>query len=111
MEWYYALALMIGMLIALMAIGLPVAFAFFTVNLVGALIFLGGEAGLMQLVRSAVASVKVFSLAPTYTIWVGEPGTTWWEPIEGLRARSADSPADPMAITSDSQEGEPPGSD
>jgi tripartite ATP-independent transporter DctM subunit len=64
MEWYYALALMLGMLAALMATGLPVAFAFFTVNLVGGLIFLGGEAGLMQLVRNAVASVKIFSLAP-----------------------------------------------
>ena len=64
MEWYYALAMMLGMLATLMAIGLPVAFAFFTVNLVGGLIFLGGEAGLMQLVRNAVASVKIFSLAP-----------------------------------------------
>jgi tripartite ATP-independent transporter DctM subunit len=64
MEWYYALGLMLGMLVALMAIGLPVAFAFLMVNLVGAVIFLGGEAGLMQLVRNAVASVKVFSLAP-----------------------------------------------
>ncbi len=64
MEWYYALAMMIGMLAILMAIGLPVAFAFFTVNLVGGLIFLGGEAGLMQVVRNAIASVKIFSLAP-----------------------------------------------
>jgi tripartite ATP-independent transporter DctM subunit len=64
MEWYYALGLMLGMLVALMAIGLPVAFAFLMANLVGAVIFLGGEAGLMQLVRNAVASVKVFSLAP-----------------------------------------------
>lgn len=64
MEWYYALFMMLGLLVALMAIGVPVAFAFFAVNLVGALIFLGGEAGLMQLVRNAVASVKVYSLAP-----------------------------------------------
>jgi len=53
---------------------------------------------------------KVFSLAPTYTIWVGEPGTTWWEPIEGLRARTADSPADPVTVTPGPREGEPPGS-
>jgi tripartite ATP-independent transporter DctM subunit len=64
MDWYYALGLLLGMLVFFMAIGLPVAYAFFAVNLVGAVIFLGGEAGLMQLVRNAVSSVKQFSLVP-----------------------------------------------
>ncbi len=64
MEWYFALGLLLGMLILFMATGLPVAFSFFAVNLVGAVVFLGGEAGLMQLVRNAVWSVTTFSLAP-----------------------------------------------
>ncbi len=64
MEWYYALLLLLGMLVAFMAIGLPVAFAFFAVNIVGAYIFLGGEAGLMQFVRNGVSSVTQFSLLP-----------------------------------------------
>lgn len=64
MEWYFALGLLLGMLILFMATGLPVAFSFLAVNLVGAVVFLGGEAGLMQLVRNAVWSVTTFSLAP-----------------------------------------------
>jgi tripartite ATP-independent transporter DctM subunit len=64
MEWYYTLALLLGGLVALMLLGMPVVFAFFGVNVVGALFFLGGEPGLMQLVRNAVDSVKQFSLIP-----------------------------------------------
>lgn len=64
MEWYLALAMLLGMLTVFMAIGVPVAFAFFAVNLVGAAVFLGGEAGLMQFVRNAVSSVTQFSLVP-----------------------------------------------
>ena len=64
MEWYFALGMLLGMLILFMATGLPVAFSFFAVNLIGAVVFLGGEAGLMQLVRNAVWSVTTFSLAP-----------------------------------------------
>ena len=64
MEWYYALALMLGLLFGLMALGLPVALAFLGVNIVGALLFLGGEAGLMQLARNATNAVSAFSLAP-----------------------------------------------
>ncbi|MDE0146972.1 MAG: TRAP transporter large permease subunit [Rhodospirillaceae bacterium] len=64
MEWYFALGMLLGMLILFMATGLPVAFSFLAVNLVGAVVFLGGEAGLMQLVRNAVWSVTTFSLAP-----------------------------------------------
>jgi tripartite ATP-independent transporter DctM subunit len=63
-EWYSALALMLGLLIAFMAIGLPVAFAFFAVNVVGAMVFLGGAVGLSQLARNAMASLTSFALAP-----------------------------------------------
>ncbi|MSQ70797.1 MAG: TRAP transporter large permease [Betaproteobacteria bacterium] len=64
MVWYVTLTLMMALFMALLAIGLPVAFAFFTVNIVGALIFLGGEAGLGQLVRNASDAVINISLAP-----------------------------------------------
>ena len=47
---------------------------------------------------------KVFSLTTTYTIWVGEPGTTWWEPIERLRATPEDSPTDSLTVPSDRPE-------
>ena len=64
MEWYYALALLLGGLVLLMLLGLPVVFAFYGINVVGAIFFLGGEAGLNQLVRNAVDSVKQFALIP-----------------------------------------------
>lgn len=64
MEWYWALSLMLGILVVLLAVGVPVAFAFFFINFVGAWIFLGGEAGMIQNVRSMVGAVALFALAP-----------------------------------------------
>ena len=64
MEWYAALALMLGLLVVLLALGVPVAFTFFTINFVGAWVFLGGEAGMMQAARSTVGAVALFALAP-----------------------------------------------
>ena len=64
MAWGAALFLQLGTLLVLMALGLPVAFAFLGVNVIGAFVFLGGEAGLTQLVRNAMASLTTFTLAP-----------------------------------------------
>jgi tripartite ATP-independent transporter DctM subunit len=64
MDWQLVLVMMLGSLCLLMALGLPVAFAFLAVNIVGAVVFLGGEAGLIQFVRNAVAAISNFSLVP-----------------------------------------------
>ncbi len=64
MDWVSALTLMIGLICLFMALGLPVAFAFFLTNIIGALIFLGGEAGLRSFVRGSMASISNFNLAP-----------------------------------------------
>jgi len=64
MDWGSALVLMLGMICAFMALGLPVAFAFLLANIAGALIFLGGSAGLISLVRGSMASIANFNLAP-----------------------------------------------
>lgn len=64
MEWYQSLVLLLGLLVVLMALGLPVVFAFLSVNLVGAYIFLGGEIGLMQVARNSAEAVNSFSLVP-----------------------------------------------
>lgn len=64
MEWQLALLLLIGSLVALMALGLPVVFGFFAVNIFGAYFFLGGEMGLMQMARNSVGAVNSFSLIP-----------------------------------------------
>jgi tripartite ATP-independent transporter DctM subunit len=64
MSWQAAAWLMLGGSTLLLFLGLPVAFAFLVINLVGALIFLGGEPGLVQLARNCVGSVASFSLTP-----------------------------------------------
>jgi tripartite ATP-independent transporter DctM subunit len=71
--WYTILALLLGMLLAFMALGMPVVFAFFAVNLIGAWVFMGGEIGVMQLVRNAAESVQSFALLPIpLFIFMGE---------------------------------------
>jgi len=64
MPWQEALFLLLGVLVGLLLLGLPVAFAFFAVNIVGAMVFLGGDAGLMQMVRNSVTALTNYSLAP-----------------------------------------------
>jgi tripartite ATP-independent transporter DctM subunit len=64
MSWQSALLVMLGPLVVFLLVGLPVAFAFFVVNIIGAVIFLGGDAGLMQMVRNAVTALTNYSLAP-----------------------------------------------
>ncbi|VWX63511.1 TRAP transporter, DctM subunit [Burkholderiales bacterium 8X] len=63
-SWALAAWLMLGGSTVLLFIGMPVALTFITVNIVGAWLYMGGEAGLMQLARSSVSSVTAFSLTP-----------------------------------------------
>jgi len=73
MPWTEAAILLFGGLVALMGAGLPVAFAFLAINLVGAVMFLGGEQGLTQIARNAVQSVTSFSLTPIpFFVLMGE---------------------------------------
>jgi tripartite ATP-independent transporter DctM subunit len=73
LAWYQVLAFLIGMLLAFMAIGMPVVFAFLAANLIGAWIFMGGDIGVMQLVRNAADSVQSFALLPIpLFIFMGE---------------------------------------
>ena len=58
------MVILIGTIILLMGMGVPVAFAFFGSNILGAMIFLGGEIGLVQVTRNAVEAVVNFTLAP-----------------------------------------------
>ena len=64
MEWPIVLALIFVGLIILMLTGLPVAISFMAINVVGVLVFWGGEAGLGQLFLSMKNSVKSFVLLP-----------------------------------------------
>jgi tripartite ATP-independent transporter DctM subunit len=62
--WYEILGILIGTLLGFMALGMPVVFAFFATNLAGAFVFMGGDRGVMQLVRNAADSVQSFALLP-----------------------------------------------
>jgi tripartite ATP-independent transporter DctM subunit len=73
MGWIEASILLFGGLVAIMAAGLPVAFAFLAINIAGAWIFLGGEVGLIQFNRNAVQSVTAFALTPIpFFVLMGE---------------------------------------
>jgi tripartite ATP-independent transporter DctM subunit len=64
MDWTLVLTLMLGGLALLLLMGLPVAFAFLTVTVIGAYEVLGGERGLLQLARNSVQSIANFQMAP-----------------------------------------------
>ena len=64
MSWGAAAWLLLGGSTVLLFVGLPVAFSFLVINLVGAYLWLGGEPGLAQLARNSVNSVMSFSLTP-----------------------------------------------
>jgi tripartite ATP-independent transporter DctM subunit len=73
MSWIEAAFILFGGLVGVMALGLPVAFGFLAINVMGAVIFLGGEQGLSQLARNAVQSVTSFSLTPIpFFVLMGE---------------------------------------
>ena len=64
MEWWTTLLVIFGALLGLMAIGLPIAFSFLAVNVVGAWLVWNGPAGLNQLTLSIYESVTSFALLP-----------------------------------------------
>lgn len=64
MEWYEALALLIGSIMFLMAMGMPVALAFLAANIVGAWVFMGGERGVVALLNNGWGSLTKFALVP-----------------------------------------------
>src|SRR6188472_886107 len=64
MSWQIASLLLLGGSTALLFAGMPVAISFIALNLIGAFLFLGGDAGLHQVARNSVAAVINFSLTP-----------------------------------------------
>ena len=64
MDWQIALLIIVGTLIVLMATGMPVAFCFLVVNIIGLFLFWGGEPGLRQFALSIRQSISTFALLP-----------------------------------------------
>lgn len=73
MDWTAALWILLGGTTLLLFMGIPVAYSFFAINILGAYLFLGGDIGLTQLARNSVVSVTNFSLIPVpLFIFMGE---------------------------------------
>jgi tripartite ATP-independent transporter DctM subunit len=64
MSWQAAALLLLGGSTVLLFMGIPVAFTFLAVNLIGAWLYLGGAVGIEQIVRNSVVAVTNFSLTP-----------------------------------------------
>lgn len=64
MEWWLALSIILGGLMILLATGMPVAFCFMVVNLLGVFFLWDGTSGFYQLTDSIYSSVSTFSLLP-----------------------------------------------
>ncbi|MDH3236318.1 MAG: TRAP transporter large permease subunit, partial [Alphaproteobacteria bacterium] len=64
MTWPAALFLLLGLVVAFMATGMPVAIAFLITNIIGILIFAGGVEGLVQIVENSTGLITTYQLAP-----------------------------------------------
>lgn len=64
MEWYWFLLLIFGSLVVLFALGLPVAFSFMLINVIGAYLLWGGQIGVEQLSFNMFRSLALFTLVP-----------------------------------------------
>jgi TRAP-type mannitol/chloroaromatic compound transport system permease large subunit len=63
-EWELLLIIIFGALVVLMATGMPIAFSFMIINVIGVYVFFGGTAGLEQLILSMSTSLTTFVLLP-----------------------------------------------
>ncbi|HMA09621.1 MAG TPA: TRAP transporter large permease subunit [Ramlibacter sp.] len=64
MTWPIALAVMIGMILTLMGVGVPVAFSFFATNILCLYLFMGGPVGVAQMVTNFGDAVSMYALTP-----------------------------------------------
>jgi tripartite ATP-independent transporter DctM subunit len=64
LDWWVTLIIIFGGFVVLLFLGIPVAFAFMTVNIIGIIVLWGGTVNLGQLVLSIWDSLTAFSLLP-----------------------------------------------
>ena len=64
MEWYWAALILFGLGIGLMMLGVPVAIAFFATNIVAAALYMGGGAGIIQVINNGFGAMTSFPLVP-----------------------------------------------
>ena len=64
MEWYESGGLLLGCVVAGMALGFPVAFTFMITNVIGIFVFSGGWPVLPQIADNATNLITSFTLSP-----------------------------------------------
>lgn len=64
MEWYFVLLIMVVLLFGFFFSGVPVAFAFMTLNFIAIYLWMGGVGGFMMVVPSAFHMLNNFILVP-----------------------------------------------
>ena len=64
LDWYWAAAILFGLSIVFMMMGVPVAIAFCAGNIVAAVLFMGGANGIIQTVNNGFGSMTTFALVP-----------------------------------------------
>ena len=64
MEWYWTIALLFGLIVGLMLLGMPIAIAFLASNIVAAMLFMGGTRGIAQVLNNGFGGMTSFALVP-----------------------------------------------
>ena len=64
LDWYWAAAVLFGLSVVFMMMGIPVAIAFCAGNIVGAVLFMGGTNGIIQTINNGFGSMTTFALVP-----------------------------------------------
>lgn len=64
MIWYDALAILLGTIVVLMAVGMPVAIAFLGACILGAWLFMGGDRGVTQILNNGLGGLTSYALVP-----------------------------------------------
>lgn len=64
MAWHAAIALLFGLIVGLMLLGMPVAIAFLAANIVAAMLFMGGALGIEQVLNNGFGAMTSFALVP-----------------------------------------------
>lgn len=73
MEWTTVLTMMFGGVIFSLLLGIPIVFSFLLINILGAVFVLGGDVGLLQMIRNMQSAVAQYSLAPIVLfVFMGE---------------------------------------
>ena len=73
MEWWVVLIIIGGVLLSLFLSGIPVAFAFLILNIIGLMVWMGGVESISLLIPSAFRSIGIFTLvAIPLFIFMGE---------------------------------------